>query len=284
MTIELVGVVGCGIMGSGIAQVCASHGYDVAVLEVDQQRLDQGLAAIKGRLARDVDRDRLTQERYERALRRLKGTTDIQDLSGCDLVIEAVVEDLPTKQHLFAELDGVCETEAILASNTSSLSLSALAAASRRPESVIGLHFFNPPTVLRLVEVISSESTSQATIDEVMAFCDSIDRLTVRVKDTPGFIVNRLLVPFIFDAIRTVESGTATAEDIDQACKVGLNHAMGPLATADLVGLDTLLHISESMFEEFGEPRFKAPTMVRRMVSLGHTGRKSGKGFFEYAA
>jgi 3-hydroxybutyryl-CoA dehydrogenase len=200
------------------------------------------------------------------------------------LVIEAVVEDLPTKQHLFAELSGVCETEAILASNTSSLSLSALAAASRRPESVIGLHFFNPPTVLRLVEVISSESTSQATIDEAMAFCDSIDRLTVRVKDTPGFIVNRLLVPFIFDAIRTVESGTATAEDIDQACKVGLNHAMGPLATADLVGLDTLLHISESMFEEFGEPRFKAPTMVRRMVSLGHTGRKSGKGFFEYAA
>lgn len=284
MTIELVGVVGCGIMGSGIAQVCASHGYDVAVLEVDQQRLDQGLTAIKGRLARDVDRGRLTQERYERALGRLKGTTDIQDLSGCDLVIEAVVEDLSTKQHLFAELGSVCETEAILASNTSSLSLSALAAASRRPESVIGLHFFNPPTVLRLVEVISSESTSQATIDEAMAFCDSIDRLTVRVKDTPGFIVNRLLVPFIFDAIRTVESGTATAEDIDQACKVGLNHAMGPLATADLVGLDTLIHISESMFEEFGEPRFKAPTMVRRMVSLGHTGRKSGKGFFEYAA
>ena len=284
MTIKLVGVVGCGIMGSGIAQVCASHGYDVAVLEVDQQCLDQGLDAIKARLARDVDRGRLTQERYERALRRLKGTTDIQDLSGCDLVIEAVVEDLPTKQHLLAELGRVCETEAILASNTSSLSLSALAAASRRPESVIGLHFFNPPTVLRLVEVISSESTSQATIDEAMAFCDSIDRLTVRVKDTPGFIVNRLLVPFIFDAIRTVESGTATAEDIDQACKVGLNHAMGPLATADLVGLDTLLHISESMFEEFGEPRFKAPTMVRRMVSLGHTGRKSGKGFFEYAA
>ncbi len=284
MTIELVGVVGCGIMGSGIAQVSASHGYDVTVLEVDQQRLDQGLGAIKGRLARDVDRGRLTQERYERALRRLKGTTDIQDLSGCDLVIEAVVEDPPTKQHLFAELGDVCKTETVLASNTSSLSLSTLAAASRRPESVIGLHFFNPPTVLRLVEVISSESTSQATIDEAMAFCDSIDRLTVRVKDTPGFIVNRLLVPFIFDAMRMVESGTATAEDIDQACKVGLNHAMGPLATADLVGLDTLIHISESMFEEYGEPRFKAPTMLRRMVSLGHTGRKSGKGFFEYAA
>jgi len=283
MTIKLVGVVGCGIMGSGIAQVCASHGYDVTVLEVDQQRLDQGLAAIKGRLARDVDRGRLTQERYERALRRLKGTTDIQDLSGCDLVIEAVVEDVPTKEHLFTELGGVCKAAAILASNTSSLSLSTLAAASDRPESVIGLHFFNPPTILRLVEVISSESTSEAATDAAMAFCDSIDRLTVRVRDTPGFIVNRLLVPFIFDAIRMVESGTATAEDIDQACKVGLSHAMGPLATADLIGLDTLIHISDSMFEEYGEPRFKAPTILRRMVSLGHLGRKSGHGFFEYA-
>jgi len=283
MTIKLVGVVGCGIMGSGIAQVCASHGYDVTVLEVDQQRLDQGLAAIKGRLARDVDRGRLTQERYERALRRLKGTTDIQDLSGCDLVIEAIVEDVPTKEHLFTELGGVCKAQAILASNTSSLSLSTLAAASDRPESVIGLHFFNPPTILRLVEVISSESTSEAATDAAMAFCDSIDRLTVRVRDTPGFIVNRLLVPFIFDAIRMVESGTATAEDIDQACKVGLSHAMGPLATADLIGLDTLIHISDSMFEEYGEPRFKAPTILRRMVSLGHLGRKSGRGFFEYA-
>jgi len=283
MTIKLVGVVGCGIMGSGIAQVCASHGHDVTVLEVDQQRLDQGLAAIKGRLARDVDRGRLTQERYERALRRLKGTTDIQDLSGCDLVIEAIVEDVPTKEHLFTELGGVCKAQAILASNTSSLSLSTLAAASDRPESVIGLHFFNPPTILRLVEVISSESTSEAATDAAMAFCDSIDRLTVRVRDTPGFIVNRLLVPFIFDAIRMVESGTATAEDIDQACKVGLSHAMGPLATADLIGLDTLIHISDSMFEEYGEPRFKAPTILRRMVSLGHLGRKSGRGFFEYA-
>ena len=223
------------------------------------------------------------RDRYERALRRLKGTTDIQDLSGCDLVIEAIVEDVPTKEHLFTELGSVCKAEAILASNTSSLSLSTLAAASDRPESVIGLHFFNPPTILRLVEVISSESTSEAATDAAMAFCDSIDRLTVRVRDTPGFIVNRLLVPFIFDAIRMVESGTATAEDIDQACKVGLSHAMGPLATADLIGLDTLIHISESMFEEYGEPRFKAPTILRRMVSLGHLGRKSGRGFFEYA-
>jgi len=284
MTIKSVGIAGCGIMGSGIAQLCASHGYDVSVLEVDQQLLDQGLAGIKRRLTRDAERGRLSKEDCAGALGRLKGTTDIQNFSACDLVIEAIVEDPPTKEQLFAELGRVCKPDAILASNTSSLSISTLAAASSRPEKVIGLHFFNPPTVLRLVEVISSDSTSQATTDEAIAFCDSIDRVVVRVKDTPGFIVNRLLLPFIFDAIRMVESGTATAEDIDQACKVGLNHAMGPLATADLVGLDTLIHIGESMFEEYGEPRFKAPTVLRRMVSLGHLGRKSGKGFFDYAA
>ncbi len=282
MTVSTVGVVGCGIMGSGIAQVCATHGYDVLVLEADKARLEAGLSAIKSRLGREVERGRLTQERYDRALRRLHGTADLEDLSSRDLVIEAVSEDVGLKSGIFGDLGRACRPEAILASNTSSLSLSALAAASARPEQVIGLHFFNPPTVLRLVEVVSSESTSQQTIDDAMAFCDSIDRLTVRVKDTPGFIVNRLLVPFIFDAIRMLESGTATAEDIDQACKVGLNHAMGPLATADLIGLDTLIQISESMFEEYGEPRFKAPTMLRRMASLGHLGRKTSSGFFSY--
>jgi 3-hydroxybutyryl-CoA dehydrogenase len=283
MTIKSVGVAGCGIMGGGIAQVCASHGYDVTVLEVDQQFLDQGLAVIKRRLTRDVERGRLSQEDCDGTLGRLKGTTNIEDFSACDLVIEAVVEHLPTKQRFFDELGRVCKAEAILASNTSSLSLSTMAATSGRPEKVVGLHFFNPPMTLRLVEVIRSESTSQDTLDEAVAFCDSIDRLIVNVKDTPGFVVNRLLVPFIFDAIRLVESGTASAQDVDQACKGGLNHAMGPIATADLVGLDTLLHIGESMFEEYGEPRFKAPTIVRRMVSLGHLGRKSGKGFFDYA-
>ena len=284
MTIKSVGVAGCGIMGGGIAQVCAAGGYDVNVLEVNQGLLDQGLGGIGGRLARDVKRGRLSQEDCDGALGHLKGTTDVKDLSACDLVIEAVVEDLPTKQQFFSELGRVCKEEAILASNTSSLSLSSLAAASGRPEKVIGLHFFNPPMILRLVEVISSDSTSQGTIDEGIAFCDSIERVVVRAKDTPGFIVNRLLVPFIFDAVRMVESGTATAEDVDQACKGGLNHAMGPIATADLVGLDTLVHIGDSMFEEYGEPRFKAPAVLRRMISLGHLGRKSGKGFFEYGA
>jgi 3-hydroxybutyryl-CoA dehydrogenase len=284
MTIKSVGVAGCGIMGGGIAQVCATHGYDVTVLEADQQLVDQGLAAIKKRLERDVSRDRLSQEDCDGILSRLKGTTKVQDFSACDLVIEAITEDPATKEDLFSQLGDICKPEAILASNTSSLSISTMAAASGRPESVLGLHFFNPPAVLRLVEIVSSLSTSQATIDAAAAFCESVDRVTVRAKDTPGFIVNRLVIPFVFDAIRLVESGTATAEDIDQGCKSGLSHAMGPLATADLVGLDTLVHIGESMFEEYGESQFKAPTMLRRMVSLGHLGRKSGKGFFDYNA
>ena len=283
MTIEEVGIVGCGIMGSGIAQVCASHGYQVCVIEEDRNRLEHGLDAIRARLARDVERGRLSKERHDRTLSRLHGTTKLADFSGADLVIEAIVRR-PAREEgaVRGARPRVCKGDAILASNTSSLSLSEMAASSGRAEKVIGIHFFNPPTVLPLVEVISSESTSQETIDEAMAFCDSIDRLTVRVKDSPGFIVNRLLVPFIFDAIRMVESGIATAEDVDQACKIGLNHAMGPISTADLIGLDTLIQISESMFEEYGEPRFKAPTMLRRLVSLGHLGRKSGRGFFEY--
>jgi 3-hydroxybutyryl-CoA dehydrogenase len=284
MTIRSVGVIGLGIMGGGIAQVCASHGYDVLVLEANDQSIKAGRTAIEKRLSREVERDRITTERASRVLQRVSATTNIADLRSRDLVIEAVSEAPDLKGSIFSKLGETCKEDAILASNTSSLSLSSLAAASGRAERVIGLHFFNPPTAIRLVEVISSQSTSQETIDEAMAFCDSIDRLTVRVRDTPGFIVNRLLVPFIFDAIRMLESGTANAEDIDQGCKVGLNHAMGPLATADLIGLDTLESIANSMFEEYGEPRFKAPTMLRRMVSLGHLGRKSGQGFFSYGS
>ena len=283
MNIREVGVVGCGIMGAGIAQICAAHGYRVRVVEEDPERLEQGLATIRRRLGREVERGRLSRERHDRTLARLQGVETLGGFNGSDLVIEAVVEDLPVKKELFEQLGEVCKQGAILASNTSSLSLSEMAASSGRPEQVIGIHFFNPPTVLPLVEVISSESTSQETIDAAMAFCDTIDRLTVRVKDSPGFIVNRLLVPFIFDAIHMVEGGIASAEDVDQACKVGLNHALGPLATADLIGLDTMIHISDAMFEEYGESRFKAPTMLRRLVSLGHLGRKSGRGFFEYS-
>lgn len=282
MDTEQVGVVGFGLMGGGIAQVCAVHGYDVTVLDVDEERTQRGLDAIRARMERDVARGRLTQEQFERAIRRIRPTTRYEDLAACRIVIEAVVEDLATKREVFRRLGTITAPGTILASNTSSLPLSDLAAASGRPEDVIGLHFFNPPYALRLVEVVVPESTGPQTVEAALAFCDSINRVTVRVKDTPGFIVNRLLVPFIFDAIHLVESGVATAQDVDQACKVGLNHAMGPLATADLIGLDTLLYISEAMFEEYGEPRFKAPTSLRRMVALGHLGRKTGRGYFTY--
>ncbi len=282
MDTEQVGVVGFGLMGGGIAQVCAVHGYEVMVLDVDEARTQRGLDAVRARMERDVARGRLTQEQFERAIRRIRPTTSYDDLAACRIVIEAVVEDLATKREVFKRLGAITAPGTILASNTSSLPLSDLAAASGRPQDVIGLHFFNPPYALRLVEVVVPESTSPQTVEAALAFCDSINRVTVRVKDTPGFIVNRLLVPFIFDAIHLVESGVATAQDVDQACKVGLNHAMGPLATADLIGLDTLLYISEAMFEEYGEPRFKAPTSLRRMVALGHLGRKTGRGYFTY--
>jgi|SRR5215204_5899926 len=282
MAIERVGIVGFGLMGGGIAQVCAVHGYDVAVIDVGDDRVQRGHDTIRARLERDVARGRMTADTCERALGRITGTTNYEDLSTCDLVIEAAVEDMAAKRAVFQRLGTVTKPEAILASNTSSLPLSDMAAASGRPAQVIGLHFFNPPYALRLVEVVIPESTNQDTIDAAMVFCDTLDRVTVRVKDTPGFIVNRLLVPFIFDAIHLVESGTASAQDVDQACRIGLNHAMGPLGTADLIGLDTLLYISESMFEEYGEPRFKAPTSLRRMVALGHLGRKTGRGFFTY--
>ena len=284
MEIERIGVIGCGLMGGGIAQVCALAGYDTCVLDVDEPRVARGQQLIRDRLERDVARARLTQETCDRALARISGTTRYDALGDRDLVIEAAVEELAAKRAVFEQLGAVTQPSAILASNTSSLPLSDLAAASGRPSQVIGLHFFNPPYALRLVEVVIPESTSPETIRAAMAVCDTLNRVTVRVKDTPGFIVNRLLVPFIFDAIRLVEGGTASAQDVDQACRIGLNHAMGPLATADLIGLDTLLYIAESMFEEYGEPRFKAPTSLRRMVALGHLGRKTGQGFFPYEA
>jgi 3-hydroxybutyryl-CoA dehydrogenase len=282
MGIERVGVVGFGLMGGGIAQVCARRGYSVTVLDVSDERTARGIDTIRARLERDVSRGRMQRDDADATVSLISGTTSYEDLSGCDVIIEAAVEELAAKREVFKRLGQIAGPEAILASNTSSLPLSEMAAASGRPESVIGLHFFNPPYALKLVEVVVHQSTSQRTIDEAMAFCDALERITVRVKDTPGFIVNRLLVPFIFDAIHLVESGTATAQDVDQGCKTGLNHAMGPLATADLIGLDTLLYISESMFEEYGEPRFKAPTSLRRMVSLGYLGRKTGRGYFVY--
>ncbi|MCO5200497.1 MAG: 3-hydroxyacyl-CoA dehydrogenase family protein [Chloroflexi bacterium] len=285
MRIEKVGVIGSGLMGSGIAQVAAYNGFDVTLVDLDQERVDSAIAGIRKRLEREAERGRITAEACEDSCHRLSGATDMDSLksmSRMEVVIEAVVEDIEVKSGVFRQLGKVCRGDALLASNTSSLPLSDLAAASGRPERVIGLHFFNPPWALKLVEIVSTASTTEETLRDAMRFCEKLGRVAVQVKDTPGFIANRLLVPLIFDAIEMLDNGVATAEDIDNACKVGLNHTMGPLATADLIGLDTLKLIAESMFEEYGEPRFKAPTLLRRLVSLGHLGRKTGRGFFRY--
>jgi 3-hydroxybutyryl-CoA dehydrogenase len=285
MRIERVGVIGSGLMGSGIAQVAAYNGFHVTLVDVEQSRVDAAIEGIHKRLLREAERGRITPEDCEASYQRLTGVADIEGLTTMarmDAVIEAVVEDVDVKSRIFRRLGEVCPPDALLASNTSSLPLSDLAAASNRPERVIGLHFFNPPWALKLVEIVSTASTTEATLADAMRLCERLGRVAVQVKDTPGFIANRLLVPFIFDAIDLLDSGVSSAEDIDNACKVGLNHTMGPLATADLIGLDTLKLIAESMFEEYGEPRFKAPTLLRRLVSLGHLGRKTGRGFFRY--
>ena len=285
MRIDRVGVIGSGLMGSGIAQVAAYHGFEVTLVDVSQAKVDAAIEGIQRRLQREAERGRITPADCEASSQRLHGSADIDTLHSMarvDAVIEAVVEDLEVKSSVFRRLGEVCTPETLLASNTSSLPLSDLAAASRRPERVIGLHFFNPPWALKLVEIVSTASTTDETLADAMRFCERLGRVPVQVKDTPGFIANRLLVPFIFDAIDLLDSGVSSAEDIDNACRVGLNHTMGPLATADLIGLDTLKLIAESMFEEYGEPRFKAPTLLRRLVSLGHLGRKTGRGFFRY--
>ncbi len=285
MEFQRVSIIGSGLMGSGIAQVAAASGCDVTIVDLDEGRVDAAIQGIRRRLEREVERGRLAREDATAAGGRITGSADIEGLriaQGMDVVIEAVVEDLGVKTRIFKQLGQVCGPNTLLSSNTSSLPLSNLAAASGRPERVIGLHFFNPPWALKLVEIVSTASTTDETLTDALALCEKLGRAPVQVKDTPGFIVNRLLVPFIFDAIQMLDSGTATAADVDSACKLGLNHTMGPLATADLIGLDTLQLIAESMFEEYGEPRFKSPTLLRRLVALGHLGRKTGRGFFRY--
>ncbi len=286
MRLDRIGIIGSGLMGSGIAQVAAFCGVEVTLVDIDRARVEAGIAGIRKRLAREAERGRVSQADADAASDRLFGADDwetLGTLGDVDCVIEAVIEDHAAKTRIFRTLGEVCRNDALLASNTSSLPLSEMAAASGRPERVIGLHFFNPPWALKLVEVVSTASTTEETLADALAVCAKLGRVPVQVKDTPGFIANRLLVPFIFDAIDLLDSGVATADDIDNACKLGLNHTMGPLATADLIGLDTLKLIAESMFEEYGEPRFKAPTLLRRLVSLGHLGRKTGRGFFKYA-
>jgi 3-hydroxybutyryl-CoA dehydrogenase len=282
MEIKKVGVVGCGLMGAGIAQVCAQSGYQTVVRETESSYLDRGLVRIESFLGKAVAKGTLSQEAHAATLSRLHGTTALADLADCDLIIEAIVEKLDAKRQLYQQLDALCPDHTIFASNTSSLTIIEMAAVTKRPDRFAGMHFFNPVPVMRLVEVVRSIASSATTIATLKGFGASLGKTVVEAKDTPGFIVNRLLVPYLLDAVRIYEQGIASREDIDEGMKLGCGHPMGPLTLLDFVGLDTTYYIAEIMYEEFKEPRFAPPPLLKRMVLAGHYGRKSGRGFYEY--
>jgi len=282
MAIQAVGVVGCGLMGSGIAQVTAQKGYRTIVREVNEELLRKGLDRIRGFLAEGVKRGKLGQADMDKTLAAITGTTRLEDFRECDLVIEAVVENLGEKRKVFAELDRICKPSAILASNTSSISITAQAAATNRPSQCIGLHFMNPVPIMKLLEIVRPEITSEETYRDAKAFGESLGKVTVTAKDTPGFIGNLLLVPYLCEAVRAGEHQLATREDIDTAMELGCNMPMGPLKLLDFVGLDTTLYIMDVLFDQFHDPRYAAPTLLRRMVTAGHVGKKAGRGFYDY--
>jgi 3-hydroxybutyryl-CoA dehydrogenase len=282
MAIEKIGVVGCGLMGSGIAQTAAQAGFQVTVREVSTELLDKGFANIDKSLARLVQRGTLTPTQRETARNRLRGTSKLDDLAGCDFIIEAITEQLAAKEELFRALDAVCPPQTIYASNTSSLSITEMAVATRRPQRFVGLHFFNPVPIMKLAEVIRTIATDAKVYEEVVAFAGRLGKTAVRTSDRTGFVVNRLLVPYLLDAVRALEEGIATIPDIDQAMKLGCGHPMGPLTLLDFVGLDTTYYIANIMFDEFKERRFAPPPLLKRMVMAGWNGRKSGRGFYEY--
>lgn len=283
MEIAKVGVVGCGLMGHGIVQVSAGAGYDVVVREVDQEALDKGLGKIEKQLSRAVEKGRMEQADADALLGRINGTLDYADLADCDLVIEAIVEDLDAKLEMWREVDGVVKDDAVLATNTSSLAVVDQAAATSRPDRFVGLHFFNPVQVMPLLEVVRTVTTGDEAFQAGLDYGEKLGKLTVKAKDKTGFIVNRLLVPFLFDGIRAFEEGVGSIEEIDAAMKAGANHPMGPLALSDFVGLDTLKSIGDIMFDEYREKRFAAPPTLRKMVAAGFYGRKSGRGFYDYS-
>jgi 3-hydroxybutyryl-CoA dehydrogenase len=282
--INKVGVLGCGLMGSGVAQIAAAAGYTTVVREVDDAPLAKGKAGIEKSLAKFVEKGKLTEADREATLGRLSFVTDMAALKDCGIVIEAVTEDLEIKNTLWKELDALCPPATIFASNTSSLTIAAMAGATKRPDRFVGLHFFNPVPLMKLVEVVRTITTSQETFDTTFAFATSLGKTAVAAKDSSGFIVNLLLVPYLLDAIRALENGVASIEDIDNAMKLGCGYPMGPLALLDFVGNDTTYKIAEIMFDEYREQRYAPPPLLKRMVMAGLYGRKSGKGFYDYSA
>ena len=283
MVIRRVGVVGAGLMGGGIAQVSAQAGFPTVVREVNAALLDKGLGAIKKFLTGGVEKGKVTQADMDKTLGNLKATTEVRDLADCDLVIEAITESLAAKKELFQALDGACKPDACFASNTSSLSITEMSTFTKRPDRFLGLHFFNPVPLMKLVEVVRTLSTGDAAYQAAAEWCRAIGKTVVTTGDTTGFVVNRLLVPYMLDAIRVYEQGIASRDDIDNAMKLGCGYPMGPLFLGDYVGLDTTYYIAEIMFNEFKEPRFAPPPLLKRMVIAGRHGRKTGRGFYDWS-
>jgi len=281
MDIKKVGVVGCGIMGSGIAHNCAQSGYQVVVLDTSEDLVKKGLRVIGSSLKKGVDKGKMTQEEMDAILGRIKGTTNMADFASCDLVIEAVVEDLEVKKKVFAQLDKVCPAHAVLATNTSVLSVTDIAVATKRPEKVLGIHFSNPVPLMKMLEIIKTLATSDETLTIARDFCTSIGKKVVVAKDAAGFLANRILCPFLLNAIRMMEAGYA-AEDIDNICTMGMGHPMGPLTLLDLIGIDTDYRGAIEVYDELKDPQYNPPTLMRKMVTLGWHGRKTGKGFYTY--
>lgn len=283
MEVKNVGVVGCGLMGSGIAEVFARHGYHVVVREINTQALEAGRTRLRSSMERGLARGKLSQEEFDAAWQNLNFTTDLGAMQDRDLVVEAAVENLPLKKEIFAELDRITPAHAILASNTSSLSITEMAAVTNRSGQVLGMHFFNPVPVMPLLELVRGLLTSEKTLEMARALGAALGKQVIVARDNPGFIVNLLLIPYLLDAIRALENGVGTKEDIDTGVKLGLNHPMGPFTLLDFVGLDTTLFIADAMYEEFKDPRYAAPPLLRRMVTAGLLGRKSGRGFYDYS-
>jgi 3-hydroxybutyryl-CoA dehydrogenase len=282
MAIKNVGVIGCGLMGSGIVQVAAQSGFQVLFVEANDELVKRGLDRLRQTLDGLVTKGKLDARAKDDTLGRIAGTTRLEDLKASDLVVEAMTENQALKNETFAKLDRICAPHALLATNTSSCNVTAIAAATKRPGKVVGLHFFNPVPLMKLVEVVRTLLTDDAAAKEAAEWVRAVGKVPVQAKDATAFIVNRLLVPYLLDAIRVYEGGLASLEDIDQAMKLGCGHPMGPFTLLDLVGLDTTMYIAEVMFEEFREPRYAPPPLLKRMVMAGHLGRKTGKGFYTY--
>ena len=282
MAIKKVGGVGCGLMGRGIAEVSARTGYDVVVSEINRELLDKGMGAVRGSLAKAVEKGKLAQADMDSTFARIKGTTDMMDFKDCDLVVEAAIENLDLKKKIFIDLDRICRPGAILSTNTSCLSVMDVAAVTKRPDKVLGCHFFNPVPLMKLLELVKTITTSKETLETAVDWGKSLGKTVITAPDRPGFIVNRSFLPYMVEAFEMYENGVATREDIDTGVQLGLNHPMGPLTLADMVGLDTLLFVMDAIYAETKNPKFIAPVLLRKMVTAGHLGRKTGKGFYDY--